>query len=103
MRVLLEEDGWWVCRAAGSLGDADLVALRGAEKRLIEVKSTARGPYHGFGPKDRAELSRAAELAGAAAYLCWWPPRKKPEWICESLWPANKSLEGETNGRNDRA
>src|SRR5262249_5999379 len=28
VRKLLEERGWWVARAAGSLGDADLVAMR---------------------------------------------------------------------------
>ena len=98
VRKLLETEGWWVCRAAGSLGDADLVALRGAQKRLIEVKSTARGPWHGFGPGDRRELSMAAEIAGAEAWLCWWPPRKQPEWIPESAWPNSLEGDGDTNG-----
>jgi Holliday junction resolvase len=92
VRKQLEDDGWFVCRAAGSLGDADLVALRsnqvGCQAWLIEVKSTARGPYHGFGPKDRAQLLAAALLAGAQAWLCWWPPRKKPQWIPDGEWPA---------------
>ena len=67
VRKLLEADGWWVCRAAGSLGDADLVALvandelwpiRTEARLLIEVKSTTRGPYHGtFGPKDLSRTS----------------------------------------------
>ena len=114
VRKLLEDEGWWVCRAAGSLGDADLVALRNPdfgksvwltpiEARLIEVKSTARGPYHGFGPKDRAELRSAADRAGADAWLCWWPPRKQPEWIPAWRWP-NNSLETEDrNGAAERA
>lgn len=88
VRKLLEADGWWVCRAAGSLGDADLVALKhGHHPRLIEVKSTARGPWHGFGPKDRAELMSAAIKAGAAALLCWWPPHKKAQWFPSESWP----------------
>lgn len=86
--VLLSQD-YWVCRAAGSLGDADLVALRdGSPALLVEVKSTAAGPFHSFGPKDRADLSFAAKIAGARAVLCWWPPRKDPMWIWEESWPA---------------
>ncbi len=100
LRRLLEAEGWWVGRCAGSLGDADLVALRGrnaliaaaqnepykrgrlADKvRLIEVKTTAAGPFHSFGPKQRAELLEAARIAGAEAWLVHWPPRQKePKW-----------------------
>lgn len=88
----LEADDWWVARAAGSLGDADLVALKdGKRPRLVEVKATARGPYHGFGPKDRADLIFAAELAGAEAWLCWYPPRGKPTWIPSCEWPQRKA------------
>jgi Holliday junction resolvase len=88
VRRLLEAEDYWVARAAGSLGDADLVALRKGDKpRLIEVKSTARGPYHGFGPKERAELKSAAAIAGAEAWLCWWPPRKEARWIAWWEWP----------------
>ena len=89
VRSLLEADDWWVCRAAGSLGDADLVAMHKHKRsRLIEVKATSKGPYHGFGPKDRADLLFACELADADAWLCWWPPRGKPVWIHSSQWPA---------------
>lgn len=85
---MLEGDDWFVARAAGSLGDADLVALKdGKVPRLIEVKSTAQGPYEHFGPKDRADLRFAAEIAGAVAELCWWPPRGKPRWIPATEWP----------------
>jgi Holliday junction resolvase len=91
VRRLLEDDAWWVARAAGSLGDADLVACKQGTIRLIEVKSGHRSPYHSFGPKDRADLLFAAKLAGAEAWLCWWPPRDKPHWISSVAWPPNKA------------
>ncbi len=89
--VLLSQD-YWVARAAGSLGDADLVALKDGERpKLIEVKSTAAGPFHSFGPKDRADLRFAAKVAGASCVLAWWPPRGKLTWIEESAWPKEKA------------
>jgi Holliday junction resolvase len=88
VKALLQSEDWWVARAAGSLGDADLVALKdGHRPRMIEVKSTAQGPYEHFRPKDRADLIFAAALAGAEAWLCWWPSRGKPKWIPSSEWP----------------
>lgn len=91
VRVLLEDAGWWVTRAAGSKGDADLVALKaGRTPHLIEVKSTTRGPFHDFRPADRADLSAAAAHAGAEAWLCWWPPRKKARWFAEHEWPKTR-------------
>lgn len=83
----LESDDYWVARAAGSLGAADLVALKPGIKWLIEVKATKAGPYHGFGPKKRARLSLAAKIAGAEAWLCWWPAWGQPAWIPEKDWP----------------
>jgi Holliday junction resolvase len=90
VKALLEADDWFVTRAAGSLGDADLVALKaGHVPRLVEVKSTAAGPFHSFGPKARADLLFAARLAGASAWLCWWPPRGKPVWLSSREWPGS--------------
>jgi Holliday junction resolvase len=84
----LEADDYWVARAAGSLGDADLVALKaGKPSLLIEVKSTAQGPYEHFGPADRARLRFAAQLAGASPVLAWWPPRGKLRLIPANEWP----------------
>lgn len=75
-------------RAPGSLGVADVVALRAGEKpKLIESKSTAAGPYSHFGPADRNGLSIAAAIAGATAWLAWWPPRGELRWIPEEEWP----------------
>lgn len=89
MRTLLETRGWWTARAAGSKGDADVIALKDGERpRMIEVKSTRAGPYADFGPKDREELLTAAEKAGADAWLIWWPAdRQGPRHLPASAWP----------------
>jgi hypothetical protein len=78
-------------------GTCDLVALRHwphddlrdrlSEAWLIEVKSTAGGPYHSFGPADRASLIEAATQAGATAVLAWWPPRGQLRLIESKDWP----------------
>jgi Holliday junction resolvase len=69
VRKLRDED-WVAFRAPASLGVADVVALRaGSRPRLIEVKSTAQGPYEHFGPADRERLRVASGLAGADCFL----------------------------------
>ncbi len=93
VRDHLTAQDWIVIRAAGSLGCVDLVALKAGETpRLIEVKSTAGGPYERFGPADRAELSVNAEWAGAEAWLVWWPPRGEMRWIAEAEWPSLRAV-----------
>lgn len=89
VRDLLAADDWFAVCARGSHGCADVLAIKeGKRPRVIQVKSTAQGPYERFGPKDRAELSFAAKLGGAQAWLAWWPPRvRQPVWISESDWP----------------
>jgi Holliday junction resolvase len=88
----LREEGWFVLRAAGSHGEADLIALHvGRDPRMIEVKSTKRGPFAGFSPADRAHLLESARQAGAQPWLVWWPPREKPQWIPPNEWPGAKS------------
>jgi len=88
VRRLLEDDGWWTARAAGSLGDADVVALKDGERaRLVEVKSSAQGPYEHFRPAARRDLLAAAAKAGAEPWLVWWPPRKTLQWIPAAEWP----------------
>jgi len=102
VRRLLEADGWWCSRAAGSLGDADVIALKlrpegGSTALLVECKSTAAGPFHSFGPAQRAELIAAAVKTGATPWLCWWGPRRKPQWIAVSEWPVTPTTnEGAT-------
>ena len=84
----LRQDGWLAFRAPASLGVADVLALRaGDTPRLIEVKSDKDSPYDHFGPAKRKRLSEAARLAGAAAFLAWWPPRGALHWIPEAMWP----------------
>jgi Holliday junction resolvase len=88
VKLRLESEDWWVARAAGSLGDADLVALKaGKRPMLIEVKSTAGGPYERFGPAARQRLIMAAWIAGADAVLAWWPPRGQLRLIPADEWP----------------
>jgi Holliday junction resolvase len=83
----LNERDWLAFRAPGSLGVADVVALRvGHTPMLIEVKSTI-SPYSHFLPAHRERLSFAAKLAGADAFLAWWPSRGKLRWIPEYEWP----------------
>lgn len=91
VRRYLADRDWLAFRAPASLGCADVIALKaGSRPLLVEVKSTAAGPYHGFGPADRKRLSEAAKVAGADARLAWWPSRGKLVWIAEAEWPADR-------------
>jgi Holliday junction resolvase len=88
VKKMLENEGWLVTRAAGSLGIADLVALKDGERtRLIEVKSDLKNPWDNFRPQRREELKAAAALAGADAWVVWWPPHTEPKWISTDRWP----------------
>lgn len=89
VREIYRTRGWWVVRAAGSLGDVDVLALKDGERPLmIEVKSNKGNPFMHFRPKDRAELRAAAAVAGADALLCHWPPYRDPAWLKPEEWPA---------------
>jgi Holliday junction resolvase len=92
LKAQLEGEDWFVVRAAGSLGDADLVALKiGHLPRLIEVKTDIAGPFANFRPADRAELLLAAAIAGAEAWLYWRPPRGTGRWFAASEWPSARA------------
>lgn len=79
----------WVVLKGTSFGVADLAALKdGHRPHLIEVKSTAGGPYETFRKADRASMVAEAARAGAVAMLAWWPPRGKLRLIPSSEWPA---------------
>jgi Holliday junction resolvase len=86
---LLRDAGFVAYRLAH--GAADVVAMRrdhDPTTQLIQVKSTAGGPYERFGPADRRALTEDADLAGAEAVLAWWPRgRELPKWIDSEDWP----------------
>jgi Holliday junction resolvase len=88
VRDKLAKEDWVAFRAPASLGCADVIALRaGSRPMLVEVKSTAGGPYERFGPAARVRLTLTAEMAGADPWLAWWPPRGQLRWIAADEWP----------------
>ncbi len=98
VRALMEADGYWTARAAGSLGDADIIAVKarpggGSTVILVEVKTDVKGPWQNFRPAGREELISAAVKSGATPILCWWPARKQPQWIKVHDWPASEQAE----------
>lgn len=89
---LLREENWFCFRTPASLGVCDVVALKaGHRPRMLEVKSTVRGPFAGFPPSDRRDLHDAAVAAGADAYLAYWPPRKALALIPSYDWPVTRA------------
>jgi Holliday junction resolvase len=89
---LLERD-WVVIHTRPGTNFCDVVALKlGKRPMFVEVKSTAGGPWEHFRAQDRLDLIAVAALAGADAYLAWWPPRGQLRWFHSSEWP-NRHLE----------
>ena len=85
---LLRQNDYFALRAPASLGVADVVALKdGRRPLMIEMKSTTRSAFAGFPPTDRADLLFAAAVAGADAWLVYWPKRAEPQWISPAHWP----------------
>jgi hypothetical protein len=108
VKDVLEADGWLVASRRHYGGAGDLLAVRwddevpddfrgqglmaGHTVRLIEVKSTAGGPYEGFRTGDRYEMLHAAATHNAEPWLAWWPPlQDQPRWIPASEWPVGRS------------
>lgn len=84
----LRGDGYVVLKGT-TFGVCDLAAFRaGDTPMLIEVKSTAGGPYERFQPAEREVLELEARRAGARAVLAYWPPRKQLRLIPSSEWPS---------------
>jgi Holliday junction resolvase len=102
--AILREQGWFVMRSPASKGVCDLIAIRpqlrphttttgyrnGCEVLFVEVKSTTRGPFAGFPPKDRDELISAAAVSGATPVLAWKRPRGEWQTFPVSEWPATQ-------------
>ena len=78
VKAYMEEHGWYVTRAWGSLGPWDLLGLSpGRRPAMVQVKSPGQrysvelGAY--LMPEERRNLLRMAVKAGAAAVLCYYP------------------------------
>lgn len=67
----LEAHGWQVTRAAGSLGIADLIALKAGHPPLL-VSCKLGGK---IGPAERQALYTTSRRAGAVALIAWRPHR----------------------------
>lgn len=73
-KAALSEFGWIVIRAAGSLGPADLIAIRaGSMPLLVACKTNGLIP-----PTERAAIREAAERGGARPLLA---TRTKRGWV----------------------
>jgi len=83
---VLRAERWVAYRLAW--GQADVGALRAGDRpRLVQVKSTAGGPYERFGPAARAALLAEGEAAGADVTLAYWPKGGRLQWIGPDEWP----------------
>lgn len=70
-RKHLENDGYWVIKAAGSKGKADLVAIKPGQVLIVQCKRNGTCP-----PAERAEVRRiAALLPGVGVPLVASRPR----------------------------
>lgn len=73
-RDTFETRGWWIIRAAGSLGAVDLVGLKAEQPPvLISCKISGR-----IDPRERVLLLAVARLTGGIPVVAH---REKPGWI----------------------
>jgi hypothetical protein len=49
VRLEFEKRGWTVVRAGASLGEADLICLKGGKCLLLQVKSTKKKAFYYYG------------------------------------------------------
>jgi hypothetical protein len=86
--ALYHADGWVVALRRHWPGPGDILAVRGLESHLIEVKGTLH-KFDNFGPKKRAEARAAtAQHEGMVAVYAWWPPLfAEHVLIYEDDWP----------------
>jgi hypothetical protein len=86
VRKVLEELGYTVGSRRHVPGAGDLLGVRptalvDVDVVLVEVKSTAGGPWEHFSPAERLELAEAARDAGGTGYVAWWPPHGCLSWF----------------------
>ncbi len=92
VRDYLTERDYVVIHTRPGTNFCDVVALKvGKRPIFVEVKSTAGGPWEHFRWEDRRDLLAIAELAGAVAWLAWWPPGGKLRWFHSDEWPKPKA------------
>lgn len=71
---ILHEEGYVVALRRHWKGPGDVLAVRGRESLLIEVKGTAQ-KWKNFEADKRQALSEyAAQHPGMKAVYAWWPP-----------------------------
>jgi Holliday junction resolvase len=74
----LAADGYWVARAAGSHGKADIVGLKRGQVLLVQCKLSGPG---GVSPAEWNELYAIAEQVGAIALVAHKPARGRIEFL----------------------
>lgn len=72
-KALLESQGFMVVKSGGSLGEADLIAIRSGEVQLVQVKSGTNR----MTKKEKASLAKLADGIGCTAVLHQWKDRVK--------------------------
>lgn len=91
-RSALRASGWIVIRAAGSLGVADIAAMRaGNTPLLVSCKLGGLPP-----PEERIALLRAAERAGARPIVAC---REHPGWVTFYAMQSDRPRDYVTAGR----
>jgi len=73
----LSEDGYFVIRAAGSHGHADLIALKSGQVLLVQCKLAGAGAVP---PAEWNGLWEVAERVGAVALIVSRPKRGAKAW-----------------------
>ena len=101
--AILLTDGYWVIRAAGSKGLADIVALKRGENVFVQCKRSGT-----MGPDERRSLVALAELIGGVAVCARWAKQGRAARTVEFRqltgpgpkdwrpWTANHALEETT-------
>ncbi len=72
----LEELGYYVCKAGGSLGAFDLIAVNAEHTRLIQVKGGAH-PY--CPPSEREEMKRITVHVNAVKEIWYMKTRSRDD------------------------
>jgi hypothetical protein len=88
VRQYLEKLGFTLGSRRKIPGPGDLLAIRvrddysgHVEVLLVEVKSTAQGPWEHFGPSERLALAEAAQDVNSVGAVAWWPSRGPLSWF----------------------